>query len=87
MTLITLEFDCWTHKHVYCIRMYMPSIYAKSMLLIDLWIVRLNYLSRPGIVTLVPIEKEIPCRCEQEDQAVKETWKGRGGAQPNEHVI
>ena len=32
----------------------------------------------PGIVTLIPNGKEFPCKCWQEDWAVKEAWEGRG---------
>jgi hypothetical protein len=31
---------------------------------------------------MVPNEEEFPRRCGQEDQAMKEAWKGRG---PTEH--
>ena len=39
------------------------------------------WLKRLGIVTLVPNGEGFPCKCGQEDRAVKEAWEGWGPAE------
>jgi hypothetical protein len=62
------------------------SINLGMMKLMSTWIIDVNLLFWPGIVTLVPTEEEIPRRCRQEDQAVKEVWEGRRPAEWRCHL-
>ena len=53
-----------------------PPLNLGIMKVMSTWI----FVFWPGIVTLVPNGREFPCKCGQEDHAVKEAWEGQGMA-------